>query len=391
MKKIALALLALLLASPVLAQNDAPAKVEQPWFMLNKLSSPISVAATTSASALPSGGLILWACNTGSNDAYLSFGRSNTISVTIATGTWLKAATCAAYDLFPIGASTPYTYVATIGSGGVTTVYVETGIGQPPAALAGGGGGGGSVTQGTSPWTDQGAGASGTALAGNPFRVGLSDGTNNQNWLAAIALGDGVNGNNTGAVAPWWWNGTTWDRTSPMGLKTDPAAGTGTVGLVALLKQIHLDATAAIPGLSGSAQSSSNPMGWVVSQVSTNNANVTPHVCGSRAFITFTTGTDLSIVPGVAAQNVYVCDYSISFSGAGAVYLESTTTASTTKGSACSATLAAIDLTWTGVVGGGEKGTKTTYSGLSTGAGNGLCLNAGTGAAGSISVAYDQY
>jgi hypothetical protein len=40
----------------------------------------------------------------------------------------------------------------------------------------------------------------------------MSDGTNAQNWLAALALGDGVNGNNTGAVATWLWNGTTYDR-----------------------------------------------------------------------------------------------------------------------------------------------------------------------------------
>lgn len=64
----------------------------------------------------------------------------------------------------------------------------------------------------STPWTVGGAAASGAALSGNPVRVGLSDGTNAQNWLAAIALLDGVNGNNTGAVAGWVWNGTTWDR-----------------------------------------------------------------------------------------------------------------------------------------------------------------------------------
>jgi hypothetical protein len=58
----------------------------------------------------------------------------------------------------------------------------------------------------------QGMSASGSALAGNPVRAGLSDGTNTQNWLAAIALADGVNGNNTGAMAPWLWNGTSYDR-----------------------------------------------------------------------------------------------------------------------------------------------------------------------------------
>lgn len=61
-------------------------------------------------------------------------------------------------------------------------------------------------------WNVAGTGASGAALSGNPFRVALSDGANSQNWLAALALADGVNGNNTGAVATWLWNGTTYDR-----------------------------------------------------------------------------------------------------------------------------------------------------------------------------------
>lgn len=64
----------------------------------------------------------------------------------------------------------------------------------------------------STPWTVGGAAASGAALSGNPVRVGMSDGTNAQNWLAAIALADGVNGNNTGAVANWLWNGATYDR-----------------------------------------------------------------------------------------------------------------------------------------------------------------------------------
>lgn len=80
---------------------------------------------------------------------------------------------------------------------------------------------------GTIPWTVQGPGASGAALTGNPFRIGLSDGTNTQNWLAALALADGVNGNNTGAVGPWWYNGTTWDR----------ARGDATNGLIVQLKE----------------------------------------------------------------------------------------------------------------------------------------------------------
>lgn len=64
----------------------------------------------------------------------------------------------------------------------------------------------------TNPGAIAGTAASGAALAGNPVRVGISDGTNAQDLLAAIALADGVNGNNTAATASWFWNGTTYDR-----------------------------------------------------------------------------------------------------------------------------------------------------------------------------------
>lgn len=52
----------------------------------------------------------------------------------------------------------------------------------------------------------------GSAFPSAGTAMGLSDGTNMKSWLAAIALADGVNGNNTGAVAGWYWNGTTYDR-----------------------------------------------------------------------------------------------------------------------------------------------------------------------------------
>jgi hypothetical protein len=57
-----------------------------------------------------------------------------------------------------------------------------------------------------------GPGATGAALVGNPVRVALSDGTNTQNWLTALALNPttGVNGNNTGAVVNYLYNGTAY-------------------------------------------------------------------------------------------------------------------------------------------------------------------------------------
>jgi hypothetical protein len=72
--------------------------------------------------------------------------------------------------------------------------------------------------------------AAGGALAGNPVRIGLTDNTLVQNWFTAITLGDGVNGNNTAAVAGWVWNGTTWDRMpgSTAGVKAVVTQPTGT-------------------------------------------------------------------------------------------------------------------------------------------------------------------
>ena len=196
------------------------------------------------------------------------------------------------------------------------------------------------------------------------------------------------------------------DVTEGTTAETTVYAGSGGCTVVACLKGLYA-------GITGSIPSGTNPIGtvnpttaanWAIGAtgsavpanaqymgVNTGGNSAGIHVCGTRAFVTFTASADISIVPGVSAQNVYVCDYSISFSGAGSVYLESTTTTGTAKGSGCSATLAAVEMTWTGVVGGGEKGTKAIYTGLNTGAGNGLCINSGSGATGSVSVWFDQY
>jgi len=127
--------------------------------------------------------------------------------------------------------------------------------------------------------------ATGTALSGAPVRIGLSDGTNAQNWLAGIALGDGVNGNNTGAVAPWVWNGTTWDRmpgttagvtvrspTAANFLVTLPAETTKVIGTVnqgtspwvvsgAVTNAGTFATQSAITAASGSFASGSQPIG----------------------------------------------------------------------------------------------------------------------------------
>jgi hypothetical protein len=165
-KKIALAAVALLfLAIPAFAQS-APAKVNEPWLMLSRLTSAISVSGTTGDTALPTQGLTAWVTNTGSTDAYFTLGYANTVTTTTTTGDYLKAGTCSTVDLFPIGASGPFTYIALITASSTTTVTIEAGIGEPPCMAAAGSGGGGSVTQGTSPWVVSGQGSAGTAAAG---------------------------------------------------------------------------------------------------------------------------------------------------------------------------------------------------------------------------------
>lgn len=131
-KWLALALAAAL-AWPAAAQQ-APAKVNQPWFMQGRLTSAVSVTTSSAATALPSAGFVAWATNTGSNDAYYALGTSNSVSTTTSTGAYLKAGACLSIDLYPLGAAAPYSYIALIGSGGSTTVTIETGTGQPGCA-----------------------------------------------------------------------------------------------------------------------------------------------------------------------------------------------------------------------------------------------------------------
>lgn len=129
------------------AAQGAPPYIASAWLQFSKLASPISATSSSAATQLPTGGNVGWLCNTGSNDAYVSFGTANTVTTSAATGSLLKASSCAAYMLSQ--QTTPptfYTWVATISASG-TTIAVETGWGTPPAALASsGGGGGGAVT-----------------------------------------------------------------------------------------------------------------------------------------------------------------------------------------------------------------------------------------------------
>lgn len=150
MKRILLSLVAAIaLLGQVAAQTFSPLPVSTVWLPQGRLTS-ISVTTSSAATLLPTAGQTAWLCNTGANDAFLTFGTSNLITATVAAGAWLKAGSCGTYARNPT-TSTLYTYVAAIGSGGSTTIYVETGLGTPPSQLAASGSGT-SVTQGTVPW-----------------------------------------------------------------------------------------------------------------------------------------------------------------------------------------------------------------------------------------------
>lgn len=161
----------------------------------------------------------------------------------------------------------------------------------------------------------EGGAATGAAKAGNPVRIGLSDGTNAQDWLTALILGDGVNGNNTAAVAPWVWNGTTWDRMPgttagvkitvangadvTLGAVADAAyAGSGSASVIAALKGIYNGVTGAIPA---GAATIGNVGGTVTP------AGATP----ITATATGTTGATTATLAGTTGKTTYMCWMSI--------------------------------------------------------------------------------
>jgi len=154
---------------------------------------PITATTGGVTGSLPAGAVVV-ATNVGTtNGAYCKLGASATTSDQYIAphGGWFA---------FTVGANTQLTCIT---SSSTTTVNMVGGSGLPTGTGGGGGGSGGGG--GTSSAFDAAFPANGTA-------IGISDGTNMKAWLAAIALADGVNGNNTAAVASWLWNGSTYDR-----------------------------------------------------------------------------------------------------------------------------------------------------------------------------------
>lgn len=149
---------------------------------------------------------------------------------------------------------------------------------------------------GASPWSDSnpapvnvvsGGGTGGTAsnfdaaFPGQGTAIGLSDATNMKAWLTALALGDGVNGNNTAAVAPWVFNGASFDRnfTCSSSAAVSVTAGS-TTEIVALssAKVIRVCSLALSMSAAGTAQ--------VVAGTGTNCGTATADLTGAMTLAT---------------------------------------------------------------------------------------------------------
>jgi hypothetical protein len=117
----------------------------------------------------------------------------------------------------------------------------------------------------------------------------------------------------------------------------------------------------------------------------TNNVGATPHICGNHVFKHITTATDTQLVAASGSTNIYVCDYSFSFGGAGNFFLEKATTGT------C-ATLTQLTGQWYGAASSGKTDANPYYRGVSTGASAQLCVNTSTFTGPlDIDVYYDQY
>lgn len=194
-----------------------------------------------------------------------------------------------------------------------------------------------------------GGGTYDAAFPASGYAAGLSDGTNLKSWLAAIALGDGVNGNNTGATAGWLWNGTTYDRArgdltngayvnvktsvlptnaatsgnqttanTALGAPGDSVCGTatGTCSIEALIKFLNNAATSATPA--GTAL-----IGNVGTVAPAGSTQITASTTGTTAATTAT-------LAGTSGKTTYVCGFSIRANATAAATANSTVTGTIT-------------------------------------------------------------
>lgn len=113
--------------APAYAQGQGGGSpVFQSWYPVGTPAT-LAVTGTTANVALPTGGLTLRACNTGAADIYVRLGTDNTVTASVANGTYIKAATCIPLNLVPF--STRYSWIAAI-SGTTSTFRAEAGLGS---------------------------------------------------------------------------------------------------------------------------------------------------------------------------------------------------------------------------------------------------------------------
>ena len=226
----------------------------------------------------------------------------------------------------------------------------------------------GTVNQGTSPWVISGA-VTGTFWQATQPVSGTFYQTTQP---VSIASGGIVSGADV-------TEGTTADTTA--------YSGTGGCTTVACLKGIYSIVNSAVTAIEAPLAAGYNIIGGV--SFNTGNAPVQPHICGSHYFAHITTNTDTELVPISGSTAVYICDIEFSFTGVGALYLESHTTAS------CGGTLAQIDMAWTALASTpySKAAGNSFYRGLGVGAGKGLCAHTTSLSSTDvdISVYYDQY
>src|SRR6185437_107627 len=324
---------------------------------------PISVTTGGVTGSLPAGTVVIVSNVGTTNGAYCKLGASaTTADQLIPPNSWFA---------FTVGAATQLTCITSTST---TTVNMVGGSGLP----TGSGGGGGSSGGGTSSPFSSAFPATGTA-------IGLNDGTNMQAWLTALALGDGVNGNNTGAVASWLYNGTTFDRqrgdatngawvnvktsvlptgaatsanqtsqitqetatAAVLGTTADATCGTatGTCTLAQLIKFLNNAATSAIPsgtnligkvGIDQTTPGTTN--GVQVNAAIPAGTNLigntgTLYPAGSTpitASATGTTGATTATLAGTSAKSTYICGFSIRANATAAATADSTVTGTVT-------------------------------------------------------------
>ena len=109
-----------------------------------------------------------------------------------------------------------------------------------------------------------------------------------------------------------------------------------------------------------------------------------PQTCGGIATVNPASATDTQIVAPLAGKNIFVCGIEASSNGSNNFYLESATAAS------CGGTLTKIGTTWY-TAADWVKSAGAYIAPLTTGVGNGLCLNTSGTTALSVTVYYGQF